>query len=216
MAVVKVAASTGKRDFAGRLSPPPPPATRPSPDGGRCFPAPRRSCRSGARTPAPRPPSTMELIVPPPALSARNAASAESGIDSITATVARMLPRKIRIISAVSTRPMPPSLPRFLIAVFTKTDWSKTTLRHERLGNIEQVCYARLDAVHDGDGVAVAALLQDRQVDGFLAIDAHDVGLDLLRVLRMAHVARPCTEPLPTVFSGRRLISSVVGSWLLV
>ena len=68
------------------------------------------------------PPSTMVLIEPPPALIARNAASAESGIDSITASVARKLPRKIRIINAVSTSPMPPSLPRFLIAVFTKID----------------------------------------------------------------------------------------------
>ena len=68
------------------------------------------------------PPSTIELMLAPIRFNTRNAASAESGIDSITATVARMLPRKIRIIAAVSTRPIPPSLPRLRIAVFTKTD----------------------------------------------------------------------------------------------
>ena len=68
------------------------------------------------------PPRTIVLIDPPLALIARNAATAESGIESITARVARKLPRKIRIIKAVSTSPMPPSLPRFAIAVFTKMD----------------------------------------------------------------------------------------------
>ena len=35
-----------------------------------------------------------------------NVASAESGIEKNTATVARMLPRKTRIMSEVSNRPM--------------------------------------------------------------------------------------------------------------
>ena len=43
-------------------------------------------------------------------------------------TVARMLPRKTRIIMPVKTRPMAPSWIRFSIAVRTNTDWSKTTL----------------------------------------------------------------------------------------
>ena len=52
------------------------------------------------------PPSTMLLIEPPPIDSAMNAASAESGIEKNTATVARMLPRKTRIISEVRNSPM--------------------------------------------------------------------------------------------------------------
>ena len=55
------------------------------------------------------PPSTMLLTVPPPHDSAMNVASADNGIEKNTATVARMLPRKIRIISDVSKRPIPPS-----------------------------------------------------------------------------------------------------------
>ena len=39
------------------------------------------------------------------------------------------------------------------------------------------------DAIDHGDGVRVAALLEDRQVDGALAIDADDVVLKGLRVL---------------------------------
>ena len=43
-------------------------------------------------------------------------------IESITAKVARTFPRNMRIITAVNTSPIPPSLPRLAIAVFTKTD----------------------------------------------------------------------------------------------
>ena len=70
------------------------------------------------------------------------------------------------------------------MAVFTNTDWSKTTLADQFLGHVEQVLHRVLDAVHHRDGVGVAALLEHRQVDRGLAVHAHDVGLDLL--------TRPC------------------------
>ncbi len=38
-----------------------------------------------------------------------NAAKADSGIDRNTATVARMLPRKIKIMTPVRTKPIAPS-----------------------------------------------------------------------------------------------------------
>ena len=69
-----------------------------------------------------RPPSTMLLIDPPPSDSAMNAASAESGMEKNTAVVARMLPRKIRIITEVSKRPMAPSCSSVSIAVLTNSD----------------------------------------------------------------------------------------------
>jgi len=56
-----------------------------------------------------KPPRTMLLMVPPPIERAMNAASAESGIEKKTATVARMLPRKMRIMMEVSSNPMAPS-----------------------------------------------------------------------------------------------------------
>src|SRR6201990_1589710 len=74
------------------------------------------------------PPSTIVLMESPNAFRIRKVAIQEIGIDSITATVARTLPRKSRIIRPVRQRPMAPSLMTFLIAVLTKTDWSKTTL----------------------------------------------------------------------------------------
>src|SRR5215471_12994373 len=49
-------------------------------------------------------------------------ARAESGIEKKTATVARMLPRKIRIMSEVRNNPMPPSCSSVEMAVFTKRD----------------------------------------------------------------------------------------------
>ena len=45
------------------------------------------------------------------------------------------------------------------------------------------------NAVDDGDGVGVAALLKDWNVDGVLSIDTHDVGLELTAIDRMTDVA---------------------------
>ena len=64
----------------------------------------------------------MLLIEPPPIESAMNVASAESGIEKNTATVARMLPRKIRIMSEVRNRPMAPSCSSVSMAVLTNSD----------------------------------------------------------------------------------------------
>ncbi len=117
------------------------------------------------------------------------AASAESGIEKNTATVARMLPEEDQNHDARSAAGRcAPSCSSVSIAVFTKTDWSNTTLRHQLLGHVEQMLHCGLDAIHHRDGVGVAALLQHRQVDRALAIHAHDVGLDLLRVLGVADV----------------------------
>ena len=74
------------------------------------------------------PPSTMVLMVPPKTFSRRNAARQETGIEIRTEIVPRIEPRKIRIITAVSTRPMPPSRSTLATAIFTYCDWSKTTL----------------------------------------------------------------------------------------
>ena len=75
-----------------------------------------------------KPPRIMALTVLPVRLSAMKAPSTDSGMEKSTATVARMLPRKIRIMTAVRIRPSEPSWIRFSIAVRTKTDWSNTTL----------------------------------------------------------------------------------------
>ena len=68
------------------------------------------------------PPSTMLLTVPPPQESAMKVARADSGMEKNTATVARMLPRKIKIINDVRTRPIAPSSSRVWMAVLTNRD----------------------------------------------------------------------------------------------
>ena len=68
------------------------------------------------------PPRIMVLIDPPIAFVKSRQTSADSGIESSTANVARGLPRKTRIITPVRTRPMLASLIRFLTASFTKID----------------------------------------------------------------------------------------------
>ena len=69
-----------------------------------------------------RPPSTMLLIELPVSFRTKNVASTESGIEKKTATVARKLPRKIRIIRQVRNSPMPPSCSSVAIAVLTNRD----------------------------------------------------------------------------------------------
>jgi len=81
-----------------------------------------------------RPPRIMVLTVPPPSDRAMKVASAESGIERKTAAVARILPRKTRIMIPVRTSPMAPSWMRFSIALRTNTDWSKTTLATSSFG----------------------------------------------------------------------------------
>ena len=61
-------------------------------------------------------------------------------------------------------------------------------LADEFFRDVEQMLHRVLDAVHDRDGVGVPALFEHRQVDRRLAIHAHHVGLDLLRVLGIADV----------------------------
>ena len=56
-----------------------------------------------------RPPRIIVLTVLASRASAMKAARAERGMERKTATVARRLPRKTRIMTPVSTSPMPPS-----------------------------------------------------------------------------------------------------------
>ena len=89
---------------------------------------------------------------------------------------------------AGENRPIAPSCSRFSIAVLTKTDWSKTTLVTSDFGTSSKVGDGVLHAVDDGDGVGIAALLEHRQIDRALAVDAHDVVLDLGGICGVAHV----------------------------
>ena len=57
-----------------------------------------------------RPPSVITLMVWPRALSARSAATTDSGIETATTMVLRQLPRKRRIIVAVRPAAMRPSM----------------------------------------------------------------------------------------------------------
>ncbi len=75
------------------------------------------------------------------------------------------------------------------MAVLTKTDWSKITEVTRDFGTSTSRLTARLDAVDHRDGVDVTALLENRQIDGALSVDAHDVGLDLRGVARLTDVA---------------------------
>ena len=137
------------------------------------------------------PPRIIVFTVLPIMYSTTNVASAESGIDSSTAKVARMLPRKIRIIRLVSTSPMTPSWSTVLIASFTNTDWSKATLGRQLPRHVEQVADQIADAVDDLDRVRVAALLHDRDVRRPLAVDPHDVVLHLARSPSLRRCRRP-------------------------
>ena len=86
-----------------------------------------------------KPPSTMVLTVPPLALSAMKAASADSGMERNTATVARMLPRNSKIIRPVRTRPIAPSCKQVLNGLFHEDRLVEDHLGHQLFGNIQQM-----------------------------------------------------------------------------
>ena len=56
-------------------------------------------------------------------------------------------------------------------------------------GEIEEMSGEIADVVHHLNGIGIAALLHDRNVGGFLAVDADDVVLQLAGVLGLADVA---------------------------
>ena len=125
-----------------------------------------------------RPLNTMLLIVLSAECKKKNVASTDSGMERNTATVARGLPRKSKIISPVSNRPMLPSFMTVEMACFTKSDWSKTTCVFSCAGISRRVLIAVRDSVDHCDRVGVSSLLQNRHVNRFLAVDAHDVVLN--------------------------------------
>ena len=81
----------------------------------------------------------MLLIEPPPIESAMNAASADSGIEKNTATVARMLPRKIRIIMRRQQQTDGAFVQQRLDRRLDEQRLIEHHLRHQFLGHIEQV-----------------------------------------------------------------------------
>ena len=68
------------------------------------------------------PPSVIELMEPPLAYKQMKAASAESGIEKKTASVARRLPRKISTMNEVSAKPIAPSCTSVSIAFLMNVD----------------------------------------------------------------------------------------------
>ena len=85
------------------------------------------------------------------------------------------------------------------------------------VGHIEQLLDGVFDAIHHGDGVGVAALLEHGQVHGALAVHAHHVGLDLLARLWRTPISATRTGACADHLE-RQLIdlARCVRSWLLV
>ena len=59
----------------------------------------------------------------------------------------------------------------------------------ELLGNVYKVPKSFFNPVDDGDSVGIATLFQNREVNGGLAVNANDVGLDGLRIDRSPDIA---------------------------
>ena len=83
------------------------------------------------------------LIEPPPMQRAMNAASADSGIDKNTATVARKLPRNTRIMSAVRAGRCAPSCSSVSIAFFTNTRLIEHDVGDQLLRHVDQLARQR-------------------------------------------------------------------------
>ena len=75
-----------------------------------------------------KPPSVIVLSVSPPTYMASIAVMIAMGIVARMISVRRQLPRKSRIISAVSPAAIRPPITTLFSAALTKTDWSKSGL----------------------------------------------------------------------------------------
>ncbi len=161
------------------------------------------------------PPSTIVLIELPPNCSATNVASAESGMEKNTATVERMLPRNTRIISDVRSSPSPPSCNSVSIALFTNSDWSKTTeVRSESGVSTSFRAFSRMPST-------TAMVLESPPC---LRIGRYTERCPLTRTTLYCSVCESTASPMsdtrtgdcPTILSGVRLISAAPPSMLLV
>ena len=120
----------------------------------------------------------------------KNVIITESGIERNTAAVARMLPRNSRIITAVRNNPMPPSRKHGGNGLLHEKRLVENHVSLQLRRNIAQHGDGLFDAVDDRDRIGVAALLQNRRVHRFLAVDAHDVVLQGRAVHGLAHVGK--------------------------
>jgi hypothetical protein len=107
-------------------------------------------------------------------------ASAESGTDSITATVARGLPRKDHNAGQHQTNH------RLVHQLFQRQLHKHRLIEDDRClklrWNVDELLDRLLHSIDDGDGVAVAALFEDGNIDRALAVDADDVVLQSARI----------------------------------
>ena len=86
------------------------------------------------------------------------------------------------------------------------------SLQHIR--DVDQIFSGFLDSVDDRDGVAIAALLQDRDVHGFLSVDPDNVGLDGAGVFCFTDVSDQHRAE-ANALERDWLICSTFGTWLL-
>ncbi len=102
----------------------------------------------------------------------------DSGIDIAMMQVLRQLPRKSRIIAAVSAAAISASCTTPCTAAFTNTDWSKSAVIFRSGGSAARAPPAgRLRSVLTIESVDGAAVLQYRDQHAAMAVLAHDVGL---------------------------------------
>ena len=113
----------------------------------------------------------------------------EIGIDRRTAIVARKSPRNKRIMTPVKTKADRTLDDDVLDGGFDKHRLIEDDRSLELLRDIEEMSRGFADSVDDGDRVGITALLEDRNVDGVLPVDAHDVGLELAAIDCMTNVA---------------------------
>ena len=136
-----------------------------------------------------RPPSVITLIVCPSSDSAIRELRTASGIDTVMMSVERQLPRKMRIMNAVSAAAISPSRTTAATEDFTKSDWSPTKVsvdsgRERGLNRRKPV----LDAGDDVEGRG-GADLEDRHQHALASVELDDVGLRRRSVVDVGNVA---------------------------
>ena len=162
-----------------------------------------------------KPPRVITLIVEPPRYIAKPAARIDSGIERKIATVDWKLPRKSRITSEARIAASAASCSRLCNGVADVARLVEDRVELHAIRQAEDLRQQGLHAIDHRDGVG-AALLQHGDVHRALAVDAHDVLLDLRGVFGVADVADQHRRSPAPVFTGTCLISAGPSIMLLV
>src|SRR5271157_4469090 len=133
------------------------------------------------------PPRIIVFTVPPIRASTTNAASADRGMER-TSRCGAEASQKDEDHQAGKNQSEKTLLQYRAYCLLHVHGLVKDNAGGHLLRDVVEVLDQLADTIHYRDGVGIAALLHDGNVDGFLAVNSYNVGLNPVSVLRFPHV----------------------------